>query len=314
MSSPVYIDSTIKTFFDQVDMDLFESYKELDNNKLIGLDVKINRFFRGISGTLSLFQWGQLEELQSRINSLRKKNEKERLENFINIIDTSPQEAKKPDSIRFLEECAECTKYSRTSSLNPRKKIEESIVCNANNKLQKSHTITYISLGSGDLLQDWIILGKLIQNGFTKFNVISIDECFGIESKNFADLVFKQRLASKERLQKEQFSRSLHALGATYLQTNYFDNLNAAITYMSDFSEETSVKADILVGIDLFQGSCGREFFTLKKDFLASDRFCIKAFEGVNEIQFSPAAYPSKQIRKNMEEDAIENLFEKCSI
>lgn len=90
-----------------------------------------------------------------------------------------------------FHECP-CTSYGRTTS-GFRQKAETLIVEEITNRFEnKNEPLSLASLGAGGLLQDLIIVGKLIQKGFKNFNVNFIDINPEDEtSKAFADMLNK---------------------------------------------------------------------------------------------------------------------------
>lgn len=81
------------------------------------------------------------------------------------------------DNIAFnsFGECA-CQDGAFNRLVNSRRsKIEKELVSDLSSKLKKDQTVTLLSLGSGRLLEEFIILGKLVRQGFNNFFFILID-------------------------------------------------------------------------------------------------------------------------------------------
>lgn len=73
--------------------------------------------------------------------------------------------------------CAQSMKFNRFAN-SRRETIEDRIVeelCQRFEGKKRNDTINIVFLGGGDLLQEFIIIGKLIRAGFTRFNISLID-------------------------------------------------------------------------------------------------------------------------------------------
>jgi len=76
----------------------------------------------------------------------------------------------------FLEfsECS-CEHYNRFET-EKRDKLERKLIDSlAKNSPDKERQIRLLSLGSGELLQDWILIGKLLREGFKDISIYFIE-------------------------------------------------------------------------------------------------------------------------------------------
>lgn len=114
-----------------------------------------------------------------------------------------------------FHECA-CAKYDR-SSKPLRQKLENIIVEGiAANSENASETLRLASIGAGGLLQDLIVVGKLIQKGFKNIDIIFSDiNADGDDAKKFEDMLKKLPGVSIKAVYA-QFMRSNAKLHAAY--------------------------------------------------------------------------------------------------
>lgn len=223
---------------------------------------------------------------------------KEDMLQFIAAFDKNPTTAQKPSSISLLSECS-CDKYKRSVIYNFRKTIEDVLVYEAKTLLDKDSIVTYVSLGSGELLQDWMNLGKLVQSGFTKFNVILIDPCFE-----------KERVLFSER--KQQFTDSLKLIGVTQLAVHYCENVFGAKIALGK-----KTKVDILTGIDLESRDKNKPEDSLDdlKIIMSKNGFCIQAIDGSpGDVYFASQCEISANNKKQMSKNEFETFFQKIPV
>lgn len=142
----------------------------------------------------------------------KEKDEKADLEKFLVDYEKPHQKAlpSTPDSINVLDMC-----ICAHAKLDRRVQSENAIVAHIKSVYKDFQTIKYVSVGAGFLLQDWVIIAKLIKEGFTSFKIVLIDDETLAEEEAGS---WKEESAKKR---KEQFESSLRALGAKNLNVEY---------------------------------------------------------------------------------------------
>jgi len=134
------------------------------------------------------------------------------------------------------EECPLSEKYFYGSEY--RRQFEEVIVQDMIDSLDKDSQLVYVGLGSGTLWQDFVILNRMIQKGFSKIKVIVIDPLY-------KDLDEKSQQKSLDYI--INFLRWFNTI-------NVFNSLvffSSAEAYLEDRKQDSSLKASVLVCPDV---------------------------------------------------------------
>jgi hypothetical protein len=157
----------------------------------------------------------QVEKLPKQEGALKE------LQHFVKYVH-SDSHVTQPQIIAHLSECRS-TSCIETSERG--RDIDARIIAQLE-KLPRDQTIRYVSVASGTMLQDWVIIAKLIESGFKKFEI------------HLADLIYDEKLTESGRAatgypeigydevqqMKHEFETSLKILGAAEIETHLYSN------------------------------------------------------------------------------------------
>lgn len=147
------------------------------------------------------------------------------LQNYIRTI-RSENPLPRPEMIAGLGECR-CI-----SSKIRKREVEDKVLAQAES-MPKDETLHYVSVGSSEMLQDWIVLAKLVDSGFKKFCV------------HFIDLEYAPGKAQEiqSRVLRKQVEDSLRTLGATDISVKTHVSIDDYLTAKAE-------PIDILLAVD----------------------------------------------------------------
>lgn len=174
-------------------------------------------------------------------------------------------------------------------------KVIETIKKNYPNK---ENILTYVSLGSGSLLSDCVILSKLIDIGYKNINIHLID--FRYEEMLESCGKGKDLLTLASNYQFIQLISWLNNFGSKEQRLNFYAYSTVESFYL--VSQEKNIKSDIILGLDYFSEET--LFLYPLQDFLYLLTFSLKpnglAFELLNKYMIEDGKIlPANIVKKS---------------